>query len=327
MRRPPKKVQEVKAAKSNRTRGKQKELAESSNDEIYPGQSARKKKHRRISRGTTGKVKEELESGRDENMASHSGEEHAEELKPKKRKKKYKVFEREPEQDRPETPPGTSRKAKKRRRDKLVAAAEAEKNIDVEMEMGESVEAEVEAEEEEEPPQRRLRRRRKRKPHNSGSEDTIQPLINKISNTNLKVTTRSSGSSRNSNHPADPTSASDTHRPKKRKRPSERSVSPILEVTAASPSGPEVALRRDQIQLQLQEINLRKHELSVRESELKLELKKIGLQARMDVDSQSHGQVYANCVCSACGEFGHNRINRFKCTRHPKYLDWYAQAS
>lgn len=332
VRRPSKRESETKSAKIVRTKGKQKEEPiESSNDEIYPGPGARKKKDRGASKATRVKIRKEPDSGGDENMVSGSGGEHTRALKPKRKgKKKIKVLEPEPEpepepeleseQGLPEAP--KKRKKKKRPR----AAEEAENNADVEMEM------EIEAEEVEEPP-RRSSRRHKRKPHESETEDTIQPLIKKISSTRVTTTT-SSGSSRNSKHPMDPASASDARRAKKRKRPSDPLVSPIFETTAAptspltSPSGLEAVLRRDEIQLQLQEINLRKHELSVRESELKLELKRLGLQARLDVEAQGgpSGQTYANCVCSACGEFGHNKTNRFKCTRHPKYVDWYASA-
>ncbi|KAL7266907.1 hypothetical protein RUND412_010527 [Rhizina undulata] len=78
---------------------------------------------------------------------------------------------------------------------------------------------------------------------------------------------------------------------------------------------------RKAIQERLKKIRLSAHELLVEERELKAKLEKINLKNHRDFER--NGEDFANSICSACGEYGHRKNNRWKCRLHEKYRDWH----
>ena len=208
--------------------------------------------------------------------------------------------------------PSEVKKKKKKKKKKAEEVEEVREGSDVDMDVSD-------------PSTERIRKeRRGRRSSLSGTEDATQPLAKGISET------RSTRISHRSKPPAN-TSSSDP-KTKKRKRgltsspsPTPTPIPPPPADLSPSPVRPgesmDTAFRRREIQEKIHRINLQQHALLVRESGLKHELKKLKYQARVEADVQ--GLPYADCMCSACGEYGHNKRNRAKCKRHPKYVDWY----
>ncbi|CUS15063.1 unnamed protein product, partial [Tuber aestivum] len=131
-------------------------------------------------------------------------------------------------------------------------------------------------------------------------------------------------SGRSTSRRSKPSASTSSSDPKTKKRKRNRSPSTDLSSSPArSVESMDASSRRREIEKQLSHINLQQHKLSVRESGLMHELKKLKYEARRDADLQ--GVEYANCTCSACGEYGHNKRNRLKCKAHELYRDWYPE--
>jgi hypothetical protein len=271
---------------------------------------------RRHKKGKRGKGKEIAHS--DGSMEFQSDQDRPGPSNPRKESRQKKISKQVESPSGYESP--TSSKIKKKKKKKKRKAEEAE-------EVQEGTDVDMDASD---PPRRLTRKRRGgRQLSVSESEDAIQPLIEGISETHVA---RGPSTSRLKS-PAD-TSSSDP-KTKKRKRNRTSSLSPILDPIpppppadlSSSPARPgesiDMACRRHDIEGEIHRINLQQHELSVRELDLRHELVKLRYQARVEAGAQ--GSTYANCMCSACGEYGHKKNNRAKCKKHEKYKDWYPE--
>ena len=286
--------------------GKGKEIAhsdgsmefESDRDDAGPSKSRKKSsKHKKFPKQA--ESASDSESDRDEAGLS----------KLRKKSSKHKKFPKQAESASDSESPAPVRVRRKKKK-KAGETEEVREGSDVDMGASDS------------PMKRTPKKRGGRQPSVSESEDAVHPATGGVSETRV-------AHGRRPKPPAN-TSSSDP-KAKKRKRNRTSSASPIptpipppppanLSLSPAQPGeSTDAAFRRREIEKKIHRINLQQHELSLRESGLKHELKKLKYQARVEADVQ--GTPY--CMCSACGEYGHNRSNRAKCKRHPKYVDWY----
>ncbi|KAG0643325.1 hypothetical protein HOY80DRAFT_946380 [Tuber brumale] len=303
---------------STRKKKKSKRKEKVSSDEGMTSESGGEQpvvQRRRRKSGKKGKGKEIAHS--DGSIESQSDQDEPGPSKPRKkpsRRGKISKQVESPSGYESPTPPKVEKKRKKKKK-KAEEVEEVQEGSDVDMDASD-------------PPTKRTRgKRRGRHSSVSQSEDAIQPLIEGISETHV-----AHGRSAYRPKPPVDTSSSD---PKTKKRKRNRTPSPSPTPTPTPPPPPadlspsparpgesiDAAVRRREIEKKIHRINLQQHELSVRESGLKHELKRLKYQARVEADVQ--GLTYTNCVCSACGEYGHRRNNRARCKRHEKYMDWY----
>ncbi|RPA95825.1 hypothetical protein L873DRAFT_1773984 [Choiromyces venosus 120613-1] len=303
------------ARRKRRSKRKEKvasdESMASENEEEQPVVERKRHKSRK-----KGKGKEIAHS--DESMEFQSEQDEPGPSKPRKKSSKHKKSPKqvEPVSDYESPTPLKGKKKKKKKRAEEVE--EVQEASDVDMDASD-------------PPTKRTRKKRRgRQSSASESEDAIQPPIQGISETHVA---RGRSPSRHRQATTTTTTSATDPKTKKRKRSPTPSSSPTPTPIPSpppanlspSPARPgesmDAAFRRREIEKEIHRINLQQHELSVRESGLKHELKELRYQSRVEADVQ--GMTYANCVCSACGEYGHNRSNRGRCKRHPKYRDWY----
>lgn len=261
---------------------------------------------RRHKSGKKGKGKEVTHS--DGSVGFRSDRDEPSPSKPRKKSSKHKKFPKQVESSDYESPTPVKVK-KKGKKKKAEETEEVREGSDVDMDASDS------------PVKQSRGKRRGCQPSDSESGDAIRRVAEGISETRVARDPRPK--------PPANTPSSDP-KVKKRKRNRTSSLSPIPAPIppppanlSPSPARPgesmDAAFRRREIEKKIHRINLQQHELSVRESGLKHELKKLKYQARVEADVQ--GMPY--CMCSACGEYGHNRNNRAKCKRHLKYVDWY----
>ena len=211
----------------------------------------------------------------------------------------------------------TPLEVKKKKKKKAERAEEVQEDSDVDMDASD-------------PSAKQARKeRRGRQSSATKPEDATQPLTKGISETRV-------ARGRSISHHSKPSASTSSSDPKTKKRKQDRTSSPSSTSTRIplpppadlSPSSArpgesmDATFRRQEIQEKIHKINLQQHELSMRESELKHELKKLKYQAL--VEANAHGVPFMDRMCSACGEYGHNKNNRVKCKKHPKKgEDWY----
>ncbi|PUU79521.1 hypothetical protein B9Z19DRAFT_1175846 [Tuber borchii] len=300
----------TKAERSTGKKGKSKRKEKVLSGESIASESGEEPpvtQRRKHKSGKKGKRKEVAHS--DGSMEFKSDRDEPGPSKPRKKSSKHKRFPKQVESASDYESPALV-KVKKKKKKKAEETEEVREGSDVDMDASD-------------PPMKQTpKKRRGRQSSVSESEDAIHPVTEGVSETRV-------AHGRRPKPPAN-TSSSDP-KAKKRKRNRTSSTPPIPTPVpppppanlSPSPARPgesmDAAFRRREIEKKIHHINLQQHELSVRESGLKHELKKLKYQARVEADVQ--GTPY--CMCSACGEYGHNRSNRAKCKRHPKYVDWY----
>lgn len=82
--------------------------------------------------------------------------------------------------------------------------------------------------------------------------------------------------------------------------------------------GEELSAQRESLKKRITEISMAKHELRVEEEELKAKLHRLDLTFRKH-HTENEGGFRANCICSACGKYGHKKSS-ITCELHPEAI-------